>query len=286
MEPFKLPSRLTYIAVFLSFRCRYNCSYCINKCGDFRGRAEISTEEWLEGLNRLELNKNLKVPITIQGGEPSRHEGFIDIINGINDNFYIDILTNLDYDIKLFAEKVDPNRLKRDVPYASIRVSYHPERNNLGEIVDKVKYLQDAGFDIGLFTVEHPSVDIQPIRSYCNKYDIDFRTKEFLGIYKGVLWGKYKYREGLFRKDFKNVFCKTTELLVGPNGDIHRCHSDMYAGTDPICNILDDELDLKFSFRECDHFGSCNPCDLKIKNDRFEQFGVCSVDIKGDRIIG
>ena len=282
MKSFILPETLTYIAVFLSFRCGYNCSYCINRCGEFNTREEMSTEEWLNGLNRLEFDRNIKVPITIQGGEPSKHKGFVDIINGLKDNFYIDILTNLDYDVKFFADNVDPERLKRDVPYASIRVSYHPERNNLGDIVDKVKYLQDAGFDIGLFTVEHPTVAMEPIKQYCGKYNIDFRTKEFLGVYQGSLWGQYKYPEGLFKKESRKVSCKTTELLISPSGHIHRCHSDMYSARNPLAHILDENPDIDFRFRRCGYFGYCNPCDIKIKNDRFQCEGACSVEIKGE----
>jgi len=279
MKSFKLPKELTYFAVFLSFRCGYNCSYCINRCGDFKRRKEMDTDEWLEGLNRLELDRDKKVPITLQGGEPSKHSGFIDIINGLKDDFYIDILTNLDFNVKEFAEKVDPNRLTRDVPYGSIRVSYHPEQDNLGSVVDKVKYLQDAGFDIGLFTVEHPSLSIQPIKDYCQKYNIDFRTKEFLGIYQGVLWGQYKY-DGLFKKDGDDVYCKTTELLVSPSGYIHRCHSDLYGCINPVAHITDEKPDIHFCFRSCSEYGHCNPCDVKIKNDRFQRGGSCSVEIQ------
>ena len=44
-------------------------------------------------------------------------------------------------------------------------------------------------------------------------------------------------------------------------------------------NILDEKLDIEFKFRSCNRFGKCSPCDLKIKNNRFQEFGACSVKV-------
>jgi hypothetical protein len=33
-------------------------------------------------------------------------------------------------------------------------------------------------------------------------------------------------------------------------------------------------------FRDCYYYGSCNPCDVKVKTDRFQKFGHTSVEIK------
>ena len=41
-----------------------------------------------------------------------------------------------------------------------------------------------------------------------------------------------------------------------------------------------DTLRMDFDFRDCNRFGECNPCDVKLKNNRFQQFGTCSVTIK------
>ena len=88
---------ITYIGAFLSFRCGYNCSYCINKHGEFKPRKELTAEQWIGGLNRLQIDRKQMVPITLSGGEPSKHRSWLSIINGLKDEFYIDILTNLDY---------------------------------------------------------------------------------------------------------------------------------------------------------------------------------------------
>ena len=32
-------------------------------------------------------------------------------------------------------------------------------------------------------------------------------------------------------------------------------------------------------YRDCYVYGDCNPCDVKVKTNRFQQFGHTSVDI-------
>jgi len=39
-------------------------------------------------------------------------------------------------------------------------------------------------------------------------------------------------------------------------------------------------------YRECYFYGDCNPCDVKIKTNRFQQYGHTSVDIIDIRDIG
>jgi len=66
------------------------------------------------------------------------------------------------------------------------------------------------------------------------------------------------------------VRCRTTELLIDPGGDVFRCHRDLYSGETPIGNILDPEFYIDEGFRECDSYGFCNPCDVKLKTNRFQ----------------
>ncbi len=276
----KLNIKPTYIAAFLTFACKYKCDYCIN--GKVKKRKHISFGDWIEGLNRFEVDRSLMVPITIQGGEPSCYgygaqlEGWIDIINGLKSDFYIDILTNLDFDIEDFMREIPPERLQRNVPYASIRVSYHPESPS--GIFAKIAEMQARGYDIGLFAVNYPKTDIEAIKKKSKAWGIDFRVKEFLGVYKKRLYGEYKHPLAL-KGSMKNVKCKSSELLIAPDGNIHKCHKELYEGINPLGNLLDKDLKIEFKYRECQETG-CNNCDLKIKNDRFQVHGACAVEIK------
>lgn len=239
----------------------------------------ISGQEWVKALNRLISREDL--PVTLQGGEPSLHPDFIYIINNLKPELNLDILTNLQFDVENFIKAVDPERIKRKSPYASIRVSYHPEQMDLDELIKKILRMLEANFSIGIWAVMFPPYEkiIKDAQIKCRKLGIDFRLKEFLGEHNGKLYGSYKYPGACDKKFKKKVQCKTTELLMDSLGNIFRCHSDLYAGIDVIGNILNPGFQIEEKFRDCDHFGHCNPCDIKIKTNRFQQYGHTSVEI-------
>jgi MoaA/NifB/PqqE/SkfB family radical SAM enzyme len=276
-----LPETYNYSAAFLTLACNLTCSYCINNFGQsVEAKKHLSGEDWVRGINRIESKNDL--PITLQGGEPTLHKDFIYILNNIKEGLNIDILTNLQFDADEFIEKVDPERIKRDSPYASIRVSYHPEVMELEPLAKKVVKLQDAGFSIGIWSVLHPiqEKEVREAQKYCEGLGIDFRFKEFLGEYNGKLYGEYLYEGACDKKFKKDVLCKTTELIMGPDGGIFRCHSDLYESREPIGNILDPDFEIDESMRPCDEYGHCNPCDIKVKTNRFQEFGHTSVQIE------
>lgn len=276
-----VPASYNYIGVFLSFACNLKCSYCINNFEqDIIKRRNIQGEDWVKALNRIISREDL--PVTLQGGEPSLHPDFIYIINKLKSSLNIDILTNLQFDVDKFIREVDPNRIKRKAPYASIRVSFHPENMNLDRIIEKVLKMIKANFSIGIWAVAHPDYGkiIRDAQSRCKKLNIDFRTKEFLGECNGNLYGTYKYEGACDKKFRRKVRCRTTELLIDSEGNVFRCHSDLYAGINPIGYILDPNFQVEHKFRDCSNFGHCNPCDVKIKTNRFQEYGHTSCEIE------
>jgi hypothetical protein len=178
-------------------------------------------------------------------------------------------------------EKIPPERFKRDAPYASIRVSFHPEKMSLKKTIEDTLKLSDAKYQIGIWMVDHPKYkDIKDaMKVGCKIKGIDFRLKEFLGKYEGRLYGTYKYPEAL-SGNRKRVLCRGTELLVAPDGNIYKCHGDLYSARNPLGNISNKEFKIEYKFRECENFGLCSPCDVKLKNNRFQEFGHCAVEIK------
>ena len=287
-HPFRkifIPSRYNYIAAFLTLECNFNCSYCINSFSNKMRlpKDQMSGREWVTGLNRIVSRNDL--PVTLQGGEPSLHPDFIWVINNLKKDLKIDILTNLQFDVDEFIAEVDPNRLKRDAPYASIRVSYHSENIELDELIFKVKRMQEAGFSIGVYGIFHPQFEeiILYAQKKCWNLGIDFRIKEFLGEFNGKIYGTYLYNNAITRSSKRRCLCRTTELIIGPSGNIYRCHQDLYENLTPIGHILDRDFQIEDRFRECWMYGYCNPCDIKIKTNRFQQFGHTSVEIKDIR---
>lgn len=275
-----LPATFNYIAAFLTFACTLHCSYCINRFGELKTRQRKMTgNEWLSGLNRIVSRSDL--PITLQGGEPTQHPDFCQIVNGIRPELNIDLLTNLEFDIHDFMKKVPSGRIRRDALYASIRVSYHPETMQIEPLAAKVVELQKKGYSIGIWGVDHPqhTDKIAYAQDYCALLEIDFRTKEFLGEYNEEMYGSYGYPGACDRIKPATVLCRPSELLIAPDGFVYRCHGDLYEAREPIGHLLESNLCLLDEFRECRSFGYCNPCDVKVKTNRFQQFGHTSVEI-------
>ncbi len=276
-----MPDSYNYIAAFLTFDCGMQCSYCINRFGEFNSRGvSLTGKEWVSLLNRISAREGL--PVTLQGGEPSAHEGFIYIINNLKPELDIDILTNLQFDIEEFIRQVNPLRLKRDAPYASIRVSLHPEFADAKELIGKTLKMMKAGFSIGIWAISYPGHEacINNAREECVKSGIDFRIKEFLGKYDGDTYGTYKYPGACDKKTNREVLCKTSELIIGPDGSVYRCHSDLYENRPAVGHMADNDFQINDEYRHCGFFGHCNPCDVKIKTDRFQHYGHTSVEIK------
>lgn len=285
LSKLNVPASYNYIACFLTLDCNLNCDYCINSFGKnshdcFKKRSPVPGARWVQALNRLVTRANL--PVTLQGGEPSLHPDFIWIINNLKSSLSIDILTNLCFDIDYFIANVDPLRLRRKAPYASIRASYHPSYMNLKKLIGNVLKMKRAGFSIGVYGVKHPRFTSfnNSAREKCLSAGIDFRTKEFLGYYEGKIYGNFKYPGAVGNSDKKTCLCKIPELIIGPDCSVYKCHHDLYNDYSSIGSLLDPEFVIEDKFRECSSFGECNPCDVKIKTNRFQEYGYCSADIR------
>ncbi len=277
----ELPVSYNYIGAFLTFRCPYRCSYCINRFhgSNRNGCLELNGREWIRFFERIEARD---VPVTLQGGEPGLHPDFLDIVERTSCTHGVDILTNLAFDLKAFVRRIDPERLNREAPYAPIRVSYHPEQFSLREIVERVQFIRSAGFRVGLYGVLHPVqlTAIEHARRVCEDLGIDFRTKPFLGWYDGKLYGRYALADACAGGAPRRCECAPSELLIAPDGAIHRCHHYLYEQLEPLQHVTEPTVTLSDDYLPCGRFGHCNPCDVKVKNNRFQQFGHVSMRIR------
>ncbi len=284
LPPLVIPERYNYVATFLTLACNLDCSYCINLHEDpTSGRGRIVTrhmglEDWVAAIDRIQTGN--RMPITLQGGEPTVFKHFYGLMERVKPKDF-DLLTNLQFDPKEFARRVPKALFSREAPYAPIRVSYHPGQNTMEELIPKAKALQDLGFRVGLYGVLFPPQrdHILAVQEKALAAGLDFRTKEYLAKDSGHL----KYPDGVEGKFNKFALCRTSELLLAPSGYVMRCHSDLYEGRLPVGHILDPEFRLEDRFLPCTVYGHCNPCDVKIKTNRFQIFGHTSCDIEGVR---
>jgi MoaA/NifB/PqqE/SkfB family radical SAM enzyme len=275
-----------YVAYFLTLACNLACPYCINRHDAAHAQATrsyMSADDWIAAANRLVLRPDL--PLTLQGGEPTLYPGFYRFVNEVQPEIKMDLMTNLMFDVDAFIQNVPVWRFTREAPYAAIRVSYHPGQNDIDDLIAKTLKLQEAGFRIGLYGIEPPDNNkrshILAVQERCLKIGLDFRLKEFLGRHDGVMYGTFKYPDCVNGEVLRSCSCRTTEIIVDPAGYVYKCHADLYNARKPIAHILDEDFsaDLIDDFRDCHDFGSCNPCDVKVKTNRFQVFGHTSVDI-------
>jgi MoaA/NifB/PqqE/SkfB family radical SAM enzyme len=239
-------------------RCNYNCSYCVNwkiPC------EERDTEYWVKGFNKIETD----LPITIGGGEPSLHEGFIDIINNVPQK--VDILTNLSFDVDYFIKNVRLDKFDDTKTFAPIRISFHPNMMKIKDtVLLKVKLLMDAGFRVGVYAIEcEQCKDV--INFLKTQTWLDFQTKPLLSNIMGTY------------PPLEPIQCRIKELLFGPDGRVYRCYHDVYKQENPI-GTMEFVESVEFKFRECIHSDECHPCDIKIKRDRFGIPGYCAIERK------
>ena len=115
----------------------------------------------------------------------------------------------------------------------------------------------------------------------CKDAGIDFRLKEFIGKYKGELYGNYsRYPDSVYQLKTKSCLCRNSDLLFGPDGSIYKCHRDLFAEENPIDNIRNPNLQIKRKYLPCPNYGKCHPCDTKTKTNYKQKLGHTSVDIK------
>ena len=139
------------IDYLLTFRCNYDCSYCISHDIN-HPYLKKSSDEIIEALNfifKQYLNKKIK--LRILGGEPFVYKHFINLVNELSNNDFLQIviITNLSISEKtLHKLKVCKNIL--------ISSSYHPEYSNSKDFVNKMKYLQNNGFKTSCSVSIHP----------------------------------------------------------------------------------------------------------------------------------
>lgn len=285
LKTISFPREYNYCAVFLTLGCQLKCSYCINiqqyNRGELaKGRKTMTAKDWIEALNRIEARDDL--PLSIQGGEPTSHKEFYEIINGVHRP--MDLLTNCQFNLDEFMGNVTPDKFRRNAPYASIRVSYHPEQMDLLDTVSRVSRLHRAGYQVGVWMVEVPEqMHLAEDAAFAfAQVGVSFKVKELLGEHKGEVHGTFKYAGSVDapKEQWQSCMCRTTEFLIAPDGSIHRCHSDIYNLREGIGHILDESFTLDREFRWCGVFGNCSGCDTKIKTNRFQEYGHTSVEIE------
>lgn len=261
---------LNYIGVFLTFRCGLGCDYCINHSGELQPREEIPPKKWLKILQNLPVRSDL--PITLQGGEPTQYPGFYSLVRVLaKRKIPLDLLTNGQFEADEFCALMSPSMFRSNAPYAGIRFSFH-KRTNTFQLLTTALFLQRRGFRVGIWGLDHPDMNLRnsAMAELCRSASIDFRMKEYLDLTHGT----YKYPDAITGKKRIKVHCYPSERLFAPDGKEFPCHRLLYA------NMWPGKKPEKSDHIICTEYGTCNPCDVKLKTNRLQEGGHCSVRIE------
>jgi hypothetical protein len=241
-------------------------------------RSSMTGRQWTDALNRFVLREDL--PITLQCGEPSLNDDLFFIVNNLRSDIRLVLNISLHIDFYEFIKNVSPERLRRDAQ-ADIRANFNPSAMGLDEAIKKIQLLKGAGFNVGLYMVTRPDAAVHEpeVRKKCEKADIPVTAKDIIGIYDGKLYGTLKWEGCCGGAELKNVLCRTNGILIAPDGNVYRCHHDLYHAVDPVVHVLSPYFPGMRKFIPCDHFGRCFPCDADAAPRRSGDFGRASVDV-------
>lgn len=270
-----------YIAAFLTMACPRGCPYCLNELGGEVARYKISSaEKWVPALNRLDCD----VPITLHGGEPLYHPDFYEIVNHIRPESSMDMLTTFPYGVDEFCSKIRPERFHNPFRYPSIRVTHHFDSMNLEETIDNVLRLRANGYSVGLYFVRHPGMKerIDDASRHCGSKGLTPVLKPYLGMHDNRVYGYYKYDQACFSSALHRVSCRSSNLLVAPDGGVYGCHKGLF-GKIPLLSTGNLFGEYEFDkVVDCPHYGDCNACDVQYKYDKEGNWGFSAVTITGD----
>lgn len=224
-----------HIHCYLTLRCTNNCYFCANKLtvSNLPKYIEQDGRQWLNYLNRLH---NI-LEINFQGGEPTCHIDFHEIINGL-DGFNIIIFTNLNKANfwKILELKSGNNII--------LKASYHPldEKASVPEFAERIKSVPK-----GIICVPHvvkiPEVSYQVYKDAFLRCGIQLAQDEVI------------YHDLRDIKNFEMVICDNGEKAFAPDMKIYPCVSHVLMQTDHYRTI--DEYDFKPLKIQCEIYPKC-----------------------------
>jgi tetratricopeptide (TPR) repeat protein len=236
--------------VFFTWRIHYQCNYRCSYCNAPKPEKPFFEQEKrnvavYQGLQRCieswrgVYEKYGSCRIRLDGGEPSVYPSFIELVEGISQYHYLQINTNLSFDIHSFLQKVNPERVRLDA-------SFHPEYLSLEDFVDRIRQLRANKFKIVVAVVAYPPFlnkiseykrpieelhipfIVHPFSGEFNRksYPRDYRMEEVSRIYSLDEASRLimSWRKGE-DKTTRGRLCHMGQMYatIFPNGEVFRC---------------------------------------------------------------
>lgn len=225
------------IVLNLTYKCNFNCNYCITPNFLSSITEEHSYKEWIQSLSWY------KGHISITGGEPSMYKDLIPFLNGLQNDGIIGIATNLSFNTNDFIEKIRNNKDNID-----ICATYHPEFADLDEFEVKIKKLVKSGFKAWLHIVAHPKYlgMIPDIEKRFNKlfilmpYLVKNKIYKYNNDEKKILLRYLQHNKTLGTSKKKKCFAGYKYFHIQPNGDVYPCATLLSMKKGLIGNVFED----------------------------------------------
>lgn len=163
----------------ITYQCNYDCSYCsLGRSQEKKSKqvtAFLSPEEWSVVWRRI-YEAYGSCEIHISGGEPFAYPGFMRIVSNLIEMHTFECSTNLSWDVEEFIQNVPPER-------ARVGTSFHPEFEKYLKFFSKALALKNAGFEVWINCVAHPSFlsAVKEYKTIADRNDICFYILPFNG---------------------------------------------------------------------------------------------------------
>lgn len=209
-----------YVNLWLTFRCNYNCSYCLVKEYINKYGKEILLEGWTKALLRLP-----KSTIAITGGEPFLYKGAAQLINNISKKHRIALTTNLSFPKELMKIKN-----KKDI---FVCLSYQREMESLNDFAKKVKMIKKHFKKASINYVNINNEDTTKLRNFFEKK-------------LGVIFNDDPEFYPTSERTGKPVLCTAGSTFIGiaPDGKAYACCGGFYNNKFYLGNIFNKNFKL------------------------------------------
>ena len=117
--------------------CNYKCSYCPSTLHDGLYKFPNNTQDILDFLTEIQnKNKEKKIYLAILGGEPTLWPKFNEFLQAVDDNVYIEIMSNGSRPLKWWKNNIDNlDRLYQVV------LTYHSEYADKDKFINLCEFL-------------------------------------------------------------------------------------------------------------------------------------------------
>jgi MoaA/NifB/PqqE/SkfB family radical SAM enzyme/predicted Zn-dependent protease len=145
------PAGQKFLTWDIHYACNYHCPYCfLENEPETKGiaAAYLKKDEWARIWNGL-YDRYGSFQMSVTGGEPFTYPDFIDLVADLAPRHTFEFSTNLSWDVRYFAKKISPQRVK-------INSSFHPDCVSKDEFLEKIVYLKYWGFQTSITVVAYP----------------------------------------------------------------------------------------------------------------------------------